>query len=147
VGAGRRHWEEDIVQVGEGAGKLAVVASDPYSVKQTWVGHWEAAYQADNASVACMVLACMHRVDREEASQASWVVRDKHRDMVHRRSHGLLPGPPHTREGAWAVGPGAPYGEIAVEHCAAAEGTTVHSACRYKATMPKLVWLRRLCCA
>jgi len=147
VGAGRRHWEEDIVQVGEEAGKLAVAASGPYSARQTSVGHWEAAYQADNALVACMVLACMHQVGQEEASQASWVVQDKRMDMGHRRSHGLPPDLPRTREGAWAVGLGAPYAEIAGEHCAVLEGTTVRSACRYTATMPKLVWRRRLCCA
>jgi len=71
AGAGQPHLVEDIDQVEEEACTLAVVASAPYLGKQTLVGHWEVAYQADNALVACMVQAYRLRVGQEGASPAS----------------------------------------------------------------------------
>lgn len=71
VDADQSHWvEEDTGQVVEEACTLAVVASDPYLGK-TSVGHWEVAYQADNALLACMAQACRLRAGQEEASPGS----------------------------------------------------------------------------
>jgi hypothetical protein len=69
--------------------QITYVASDPYLGKtslwmidcsaesprsckmKTHVGHWEVAYQADSALLACMAQACRLRAGQEEASPAS----------------------------------------------------------------------------
>jgi hypothetical protein len=125
---------EDIAPaVVEEACRLAVVASVPYSVK-TSVGHWEAAYQADSASVAYTVQAYRHQAAQEEAS---WVVQDMRKGTAHKHNHVRQlepPNPLRTREEAWGVDQEAPCGAIAEEDCVVEEGITECIACHCTAT-------------
>jgi len=101
----------------------------------------------DNALVACMGPEYRLRVGQEAESQPSSVVLDKRKDMERKHNHGQRPDLPRMKEGRSVAARGVPCVAIAVEGCGAVAGKAERNACRCKAILRKLGWLRLPCYA